>query len=284
MPGVGPVAGIGLRSIHLTEIERDRPTAGFLEVHAENYLTGSGAAAVLERLRAHYDLSVHAVGLSLGSAEGIDRRHLARVATLIGRLQPAYVSEHLSWGVTGGRYYNDLLPLPYTEEALEVVARNVDCVQQAFGRPISIENPSCYLAFAHSTMSEPEFLAELVRRTGCGLLLDANNIHVTAHNLRLDPMAWLGGLPGKAIAQYHLAGHAVNDADGEPILIDDHGSRVSDPVWRLFGEIVRRFGARPTLIEWDTDVPPLSILLDEAALARSVLTRQGSESDDARAA
>ena len=288
MPGVGPVggpvAGIGLRSIHLAEIERDRPVTGFLEIHAENYLTGSGAAAVLERLRAHYDLSVHAVGLSLGSAEGIDRRHLARVATLIGRLQPAYVSEHLSWGVTGGRYYNDLLPLPYTEEALEVVARNVDCVQQAFGRPISIENTSCYLAFAHSTMSEPEFLAELVRRTGCGLLLDANNIHVTAHNLRLDPMAWLSGLPGEAITQYHLAGHAVNDADGEPILIDDHGSRVSDPVWRLFGEIVRRFGARPTLIEWDTDVPPLSILLDEAALARSVLTRQGSESDDARAA
>ena len=288
MPGVGPVggpvAGIGLRSIHLAEIERDRPVTGFLEIHAENYLTGSGAAAVLERLRAHYDLSVHAVGLSLGSAEGIDRRHLARVATLIGRLQPAYVSEHLSWGVTGGRYYNDLLPLPYTEEALEVVARNVDCVQQAFGRPISIENPSCYLAFAHSTMSEPEFLAELVRRTGCGLLLDANNIHVTAHNLRLDPMAWLSGLPGEAITQYHLAGHAVNDADGEPILIDDHGSRVSDPVWRLFGEIVRRFGARPTLIEWDTDVPPLSILLDEAALARSVLAQQGYESGDARAA
>ena len=133
-------------------------------------------------------------------------------------------------------------------------------------------------------MSEPEFLAELVRRTGCGLLLDANNIHVTAHNLRLDPMAWLSGLPGEAITQYHLAGHAVNDADGESILIDDHGSRVSDPVWQLFGEVVRRFGARPTLIEWDTDVPPLSILLDEAALARSVLTRQGSESDDARAA
>ena len=284
MPGVGPVAGIGLRSIHLTEIERDRPTAGFLEVHAENYLTGSGAAAALGRLRAHYDLSVHAVGLSLGSAEGIDLRHLARVAALIGRLQPAYVSEHLSWGVTGGRYYNDLLPLPYTEEALEVVARNVDCVQQAFGRSISIENPSCYLAFAHSTMSEPEFLAELVRRTGCGLLLDANNIHVTAHNLRLDPMAWLSGLPGEAITQYHLAGHAVNDADGESILIDDHGSRVSDPVWQLFGEVVRRFGARPTLIEWDTDVPPLSILLDEAALARSVLARQGYESGDARAA
>jgi uncharacterized protein (UPF0276 family) len=273
-----------LRSIHLAEIERDRPTTGFLEIHAENYLTGSGAAAAVERLGAHYDLSVHAVGLSLGSAEGIDRRHLARVAALIERLQPAYVSEHLSWGVTGGRYYNDLLPLPYTEEALEVVARNVDCVQQAFGRAVSIENPSCYLAFAQSTMSEPEFLAELVRRTGCGLLLDANNIHVTAHNLRLDPMAWLSGLPGDAITQYHLAGHAANDVDGETILIDDHGSRVSDPVWWLFGEVVRRFGARPTLIEWDTDVPELPVLLDEAARARSVLMRLGGESNDARAA
>lgn len=280
----GPIAGIGLRSIHLAEIERDRPATGFLEIHAENYLTGSGAAAAMERLRAHYDLSVHAVGLSLGSAEGIDRRHLARVAGLIGRLQPAYVSDHLSWGVSGGRYYNDLLPLPYTEEALEVVARNIDCVQQTLGRPISIENPSCYLAFAHSTMSEPEFLAELVRRTGCGLLLDANNIQVTAHNLRLDPMSWLNGLPGEAITQYHLAGHAVNDADGETILIDDHGSRVSDPVWRLFSEVVRRFGARPTLIEWDTDVPPLPVLLDEAALAHSVLARPADEQDDARAA
>lgn len=284
MLAAGPVAGIGLRSIHLAEIERDRPAAGFLEIHAENYLTGSGAAAAMEKLRVDYDLSIHAVGLSLGSAEGVDGRHLARVAALIARLQPAYVSDHLSWGVTGGRYYNDLLPLPYTEEALEIVARNIDCVQQALGRPISIENPSCYLAFAHSTMPEPEFLAELVQRTGCGLLLDANNIHVTAHNLRLDPMAWLKGLPREAITQYHLAGHAVNDADGETILIDDHGSRVSDPVWRLFSEVVRRFGARPTLIEWDTDVPPLPVLLDEAALARSVLARQGSEIDDARAA
>lgn len=289
MRAAGPVAGIGLRSLHLAEIERDRPATGFLEIHAENYLTGSGAAAALERLRAHYDLSVHAVGLSLGSAEGIDRRHLARVASLIERLQPAYISDHLSWGVTGGRYYNDLLPLPYTEEALEVVVRNTDCVQQTLGRPISIENPSCYLAFEHSTMSEPEFLAELARRTGCGLLLDANNIHVTAHNLRLDPTDWLNGLPGEAITQYHLAGHAVNDADGEPILIDDHGSRVSDPVWRLFGEVVRRFGARPTLIEWDTDIPPLPVLLDEAALAHSVLAHPvlaspAGEHGDARAA
>jgi len=170
------------------------------------------------------------------------------------------------------RYFNDLLPLPCTEEALDVVAGNVGRLQDALHRPVSIENPSCYLAFAHSTLSEPEFLAELVRRTGCGLLLDVNNIVVTAHNLRLDPRDWLAGLPGAAITEYHLAGHAVNDADGETILIDDHGSRVSEGVLQLFGETVERFGVRPTLIEWDTDVPPLAVLLDEAARAGTMIS------------
>jgi len=192
------------------------------------------------------------------------------VAALVKRLQPAHVSDHLSWSVTGGRYLNDLLPLPYTEEALEVVVHNIDRVQQALGRQVSIENPSCYLGFAHSTMSEPEFLAELARRSGCGLLLDANNIHVTAHNLRLDRRDWLA-LPADAITEYHLAGHAVNDADGVPILIDDHGSRVGDSVWTMFDEVVRHFGPRPTLIEWDTDIPPLSVLLDEAGRAEHAI-------------
>ena len=156
-------------------------------------------------------------------SDGLDEAHLARVAALVKRLEPALVSDHLSWSSFGGRYFNDLLPLPYTEEALAVVVRNVQRLQEALGRQVSIENPSCYLGFAQSTLSEPEFLAELVRRSGCGLLLDVNNIAVTAHNLRLDPRDWLG-LPGEAITQYHLAGHAVNDADGETILIDDHGS------------------------------------------------------------
>jgi uncharacterized protein (UPF0276 family) len=193
------------------------------------------------------------------------------VAALVKRLEPAWVSDHLSWGMSGGRYFNDLLPLPYTEEALEVVVRNVGRLQDAVGREVSIENPSCYLGFADSTLSEPEFLSELARRSGCGLLLDPNNIVVTAHNLRLDPRDWLDGLPGPAITEYHLAGHATNDADGEPILIDDHGSRVSDGVWALFAEVVKRFGARPTLIEWDTDIPPLGVLLDEAARAAGVI-------------
>lgn len=276
-----PVAGIGLRSPHLAEIARDRPVTGFLEIHAENYLAGSPARRTIENLRRDYEFSVHAVGLSLGSAEGLDEAHLGRVAALIERLEPQLVSDHLSWSVAGGHYFNDLLPLPYTEEALAVVVRNVQRLQERLGRRVSIENPSCYLAFGHSTLSEPEFLAELARRSGCGLLLDANNVVVTAHNLRLDPMDWLAPLPAEAITEYHLAGHAVNDADGQRVLIDDHGSPVSEAVLGLFGEIVRRYGKRPTLVEWDTDIPALDVLLDEARRAERVLLAGRA---DARAA
>jgi len=261
------VAGIGLRSPHVSEIGRDRPATGFLEIHAENYLTASPALRAIERLRPDYAFSVHAVGLSLGSVDGLDEAHLSRIAALVERLEPTLVSDHLSWSVVDGRYFNDLLPLPYSEEALDVVVRNVERLQVTLGRQVSVENPSCYLAFAQSTLSEPEFLAELVRRSGCGLLLDVNNIVVTAHNLRLDAGDWLRDLPGQAITEYHLAGHAVNDADGVPILIDDHGSRVSEGVWALFDDVVKRFGARPTLVEWDTGIPALGVLLDEAARA-----------------
>jgi uncharacterized protein (UPF0276 family) len=269
---MGRPTGIGLRAPHVAQIERERPAVGFLEIHAENYLAPSPALLAVERLRADYPFSVHAVGLSLGSVEGIDERHVARVAALAKRLEPRWVSDHLSWSTAGQRYFNDLLPLPYTEEALDVVARNVECVQDALGRQISVENPSSYLAFTHSTLSEPEFLGELVRRTGCGLLLDANNVFVSAYNLGLEPRAWLDGLPAGAVTQYHLAGHAVNDADGQPILIDDHGSRVRDDVWALYGEMVARLGQRPTLIEWDTDIPSLEVLLGEAASADRIAT------------
>ena len=278
-------AGIGLRAPHLAEIERTRPATAFLELHAENYLGDAPALGTVERLRCDYVLSIHAVGLSLGSVDGLDEAHLGRVAALVDRLQPAYVSDHLAWSVIGGRYFNDLLPLPYTEEALDVVAANVQRLQDALRRPVAVENPSCYLAFSHSTMSEPEFLDTLARRTGCSLLLDVNNIAVTAHNLQLDPAAWLDGLRPETISQYHLAGHAVNDADGEPILIDDHGSRVKDIVWDLFARTLRRFGARPTLMEWDTDIPDLAVLLDEAARAESVIAGVSREAGrDTRAA
>lgn len=277
-----PVAGIGLRSPHLAEVGRDRPATGFLEIHAENHLGRSPARQAVDRLRESYDFSVHAVGLSLGSVDGLDEAHLGRVVELVKRLEPLLVSDHLSWSVHDGRYLNDLLPLPYTEEALEVVVRNLDRLQEALGRQVSIENPSCYLGFVQSTLTEPEFLSELVRRSGCGLLLDLNNIVVTAHNLRLDPRNWLKALPDEAITEYHLAGHAVNNCDGEPILIDDHGSRVGDEVWALFGDVLRRYGPRPTLVEWDTDIPALPALLDEAARAERMI--QHARADAARAA
>jgi uncharacterized protein (UPF0276 family) len=223
--------------------------------------------ALLERIRRDNELSVHGVGLSLGSAEGLDPEHLQRLKSVIDRFQPALVSEHLAWSVVDGSYLNDLLPLPYTDEALHVAARNIEQAQQALGRRILIENPSRYLRFAASVIPEQEFLAELVRRTGCGLLCDVNNIFISCHNTEGDPLQWLGGIPAGAVEEFHVAGHAVSDADGRPMLIDDHGSRVHEAVWRLLGAAIARFGKRPTLVEWDTDVPALAVLLDEAAHA-----------------
>jgi uncharacterized protein (UPF0276 family) len=260
-------AGIGLRDPHRAEIEARRPAVGFLEVHAENYLCGGPRGRALERLAADYPLSVHAVGLSLGSATGPDARHLQRVAELVERLAPALVSEHLSWSGAAGAYLNDLLPLPYTEETLAIVARNVDRVQMRLGRCVLLENPSAYLRFGHSTIPEAEFLVELAARSGCGILFDVNNLYVNAHNHGLDPLAYMRKLPTAAVGELHLAGHHVNDADGQPILIDDHGAPVAAAVWRLYGEAVRHFPQAPTLIEWDCRLPPLADLLAEAAEA-----------------
>lgn len=260
-------AGIGLRSPHLGEIHDTRPAVGWLEAHAENYMGGGPALRTLERLRRDYPLSVHGVGLSLGSADGLDAGHLERLARLVERLEPALVSEHLAWSVSGGAYLNHLLPLPYTDETLAVVSEHVGRVQERLGRAILVENPSGYLRFRDGTRSEAEFLTALARRTGCGLLCDVNNIHVTCANLGGEPDEYLAALPAEAIGEIHLAGHAVNDADGRPILIDDHGSPVAPPVWRLYERALARYGARPTLIEWDTDVPPLAVLLGEAAQA-----------------
>ena len=269
-------AGIGLRSPHVAEIQATHPAVAWLEIHAENYMGGGPALRTLEQLGHDYPLSVHGVGLSLGSAGPLDRGHLERLARLVERLEPALVSEHLSWSVTGGAYLNHLLPLPYTDEALGVVSEHVAQVQDRLGRAILVENPSGYLRFRDDTMSEADFLAALVRRTGCGLLCDVNNIHVTCANLGGDPEAYLAVLPVAAIGEIHLAGHAVNDADGRPILIDDHGSPVAPPVWRLYERALARFGARPTLVEWDTDVPPLAVLLGEAAAAARRLEAHGA--------
>lgn len=279
--GLPARAGIGLRSPHVDEVRATRPALSWLEVHPENYLGGGPAARALEAIRADYPLSFHAVGLSVGSAEGVDRRHLNRIKGLVDRFQPAMVSEHLAWSQAGGAYLNHLLPLPYTEESLAAVCRNVDEVQTTLGRRVLVENPSGYLRFAASTIPEPEFLSALAARTGCGLLCDVNNIHVTAENLGLDARAYLAALPGDAIGEIHVAGHSVNEAAGRPILIDDHGSPVSHAVWTLYEEALRRFGPRPTLVEWDTAIPPLDTLMAEArrADARLLLV-----TDDAHAA
>jgi uncharacterized protein (UPF0276 family) len=245
----------------------NRPAVPWLEVHPENYLGGGPAVRALEALRPDYPVAFHAVGLSVGCAEGVDRRHLDRIKRLVDRFEPILVSEHLAWSQHGGAYLNHLLPLPYTEESLTAVARNVDEVQAALGRRVLVENPSGYLRFAASTIPEAEFLAGLVARTGCGLLCDVNNVHVTAHNLGLDPVNYLDALPAPAVGEIHLAGHAVNDVDGQPFLIDDHGSPVAPAVWDLYAHALRRFGATPTLIEWDTAIPTLDVLIGEARRA-----------------
>ncbi|MGE0281647.1 MAG: DUF692 domain-containing protein [Rhizobiaceae bacterium] len=260
-------AGIGLRSRHVAEILTRRPTIGWLEVHAENYMGDGPAVAALELLRERYPLSVHGVGLSLGSAGGVDRDHLDRLRKVCLRFQPDLVSEHLAWSIADGAFLNDLLPLRYDNEALAIVARNIKQVQDVLKRKILIENLSAYIAFSGSTMSEAEFLAELVDRTGCGLLLDVNNVYVSAHNLDLDAKSFIDTLPVEAIGEIHLAGHAVNEVGDDTVLIDNHGSMVPPTVWSLYGYALERIGARPTLIEWDSEVPELDVLLGEAMWA-----------------
>jgi uncharacterized protein (UPF0276 family) len=271
MGGICPLppraVGIGLRGPHTAEVLATRPALGWLEVHAENYMGGGPPLAALERLRADYPLSVHGVGLSLGSAEALDGRHLQRLKRLIERFEPALISEHLSWSVAGGVYLNHLLPLPYTEETLACVARHVMQVQEVLQQRLLIENPSLYLRFAHSPIPEPEFLGALVQQTGCGLLCDVNNIYVSCANLGGAPTAYLEALPASAVEEIHLAGHAVNDADDRTVLIDDHGSPVCQAVWSLYRHALACFGPVPTLIEWDTNIPELAVLLREADTA-----------------
>lgn len=270
-PGSVPAkAGLGLRGPHVSEVVETRPPIAWFEVHPENYMGEGPALAILEKIRHDYPLSLHGVGLSLGSAEGIDRAHLARLARLVDRLTPGLVSEHLSWSVASGTYFNDLLPLPLTEEALETVARNVDAMQEGLGRRVLVENPSAYVRFRHATIPEPEFLTALARRTGCGLLCDVNNIYVSCTNFGLDADAYLDAVPADAVEEIHLAGHFHGEHQGRPLLIDDHGSRVIEPVWALYRRALRRFGSVPTLIEWDRNIPALDVLMSEAACADAV--------------
>ncbi len=265
-------AGIGLRFPHHQAVVDTRPEVAWLEVHTENYMGGGTSLRYLEAIRRDYPISLHGVGLSLGSAEGLDAGHLERVRRTVERFEPGLVSEHLSWSVVGGTYLADLLPLPMTEEALDVVRRHVEQVQAFLKQRILVENPSTYLQFRHSTIPEWEFLAKVAEHTGCGILCDVNNIYVSACNHGWDASAYIAALPPAAVGEIHLAGHAVKKLDGGRALrIDDHGSRVAPEVWALYAEALARFGPVPTLIEWDTDVPPLKVLLEEAARAAAVL-------------
>jgi uncharacterized protein len=265
--------GVGFKAEHFDAVMETRPGLGFFEIHAENYMGAGGPPhRRLEAIRERYPLSLHGVGLSIGSPGPLDRSHLARLAGVAERYQPAIVSEHLAWSTHEGAFFNDLLPLPYTDETLERVCEHIDIVQTALKRTMLLENPSTYVAFAETTMGETEFLAEIVRRTGCGLLLDVNNIFVSATNHGYDSYAYLANFPLAAVGEIHLAGSADDtDGAGFPLLIDAHNSPVRDAVWSLYAETIRRLGPTPTLIEWDNDVPEWPTLFGEACLAERAM-------------
>lgn len=261
-------AGIGLRAQHHSELLQKRPAVGWLEAHSENYFGAGGAQRQsLEQLRSIYPLSLHGVGLSLGSTDPMSRTHLQRLAHLVRQFEPLLVSEHLSWSSVDGRFTNDLLPLPYTEEALRHLVARVGHVQEMLGRRILIENVSSYLQFSHSTLTEWEFLAELANRSGCGILLDVNNVHVSARNHDFDPKVYLRLLPPAAVEEMHLAGHTARQVGERQMLIDTHNQPVCDAVWELYAFAVQLFGRVPTLIEWDADIPALDVLVAEASKA-----------------
>jgi len=276
-------AGAGLKPEHQRHVLDARPDVGWFEVHAENYMGAGGPPHhFLECVRALYPLSVHGVGLSIGSAGGMPPGHLARLKSVVDRYQPFIVSEHLAWSTHEGTFLNDLLPLPYTEATLSLVARHVDEAQTALGRRILIENPSTYLRFEGEEMPETDFLRALVRRTGCGLLLDVNNVVVSAANHGFDPRAYLEAFPYEHVGEIHLAGHAVLESDGESLFVDTHDRPVASEVWSHFRSVIAHRGVRPTLIEWDSDVPDWSDLQAEVDQAQAVLQTAGGL--DARAA
>lgn len=275
---LGPIlacAGVGLKPEHYNEILESRPAVGWFEVHAENYMGEGGAPHhYLTAIREHYPLSVHGVGLSIGADAPLDRAHLHALKQVCDRYEPGLVSEHLAWSTHDGLYLNDLLPVPYDAETLARVCEHIEEVQEALGRRMLLENPSTYIKFDGSEMSELEFLRAIVERTGCGLLLDVNNVHVSATNHAYDAVAYIDAFPHEHVGEIHLGGHADDEGDdGEPLLIDDHGSAVADIVWDLYAHTIARCGPVPTLVEWDNDVPEWRVLMDEAIRADTILSR-----------
>ncbi len=264
--------GIGLRAAHTQELMERTPALGWLEIHSENYFTnGSLQSEALRKLRGRYPVSAHGVGLSLGSAGGVDQRHLARLAKLIDWLEPVLISEHLAWSSFGGQHIHDLLPLPYIEAALEHMVSTVGQVQDRLRRRILIENVSSYVTFAGAQMPEWTFLTELARRSGCGILLDINNIDVSARNHGFDPFAYIEAIPPELVVELHVAGHSVQRFGAHEIVVDTHDCRVSPAGWCLLRHALRCYGPVPVLVEWDNALPPLATLLDEAAIVRSCM-------------
>ncbi|MBI1492477.1 MNIO family bufferin maturase [Halocynthiibacter styelae] len=268
--------GVGYKPQHFQAIMDNPAPVEWLEVHAENYMgQGGRPLAQLRALAERFAFSVHGVGLSIGSESGLDHDHLDRLKILCDWLKPAQFSEHLAWSTHDSHFLNDLLPLPYTNETLTRVADHVNQVQNHVGRRMLLENPSSYLAFAESTWEEFDFMAEISKRTGCGLLLDVNNVFVSATNLNYDPRAYIDAFPLDKVGEIHLGGHDEDeDSDGAPLLIDSHGREVVDPVWALYDYTIAKTGPLPTLIEWDTDVPDWPVLADEARRADAILNRK----------
>jgi uncharacterized protein (UPF0276 family) len=273
-------AGVGLKAEHYSDVLMSKPDIGWLEVHPENYMGAGGPPHhFLERVREHYPLSLHGVGLSIGGAGPLDRMHLTRLKALVDRYEPGLFSEHLAWSTHEGAYLGDLLPLPYTEETLTHVAAHVEQAQAALGRPMLIENPSTYVRFTSDDMSEIEFLAALARRTGCGLLLDVNNVHVSAVNHGYDPACYIDAFPMEHVGEIHLAGNTgIEDDLGEPLLIDSHDRAVGEQVWHLYTRAIGRSGPVPTLIEWDSNIPQWPALFAEAKRAEAIMQRLSSPS------
>jgi hypothetical protein len=277
-------AGVGLKAQHYEDILGERPDLGWFEVHAENYMGAGGPPHhYLEAIRRDYPLSLHGVGLSLGAAGPLDEAHLARLKAFCERYEPGLVSEHLAWSSHGGTFFNDLLPLPYTRAAVQRVSAHVARLQEALGRRILLENPSTYVAFESGEMSEIDFLAEVAARSGCGLLLDVNNVAVSASNQGFAPEDYLDAFPLQAVGEIHLAGHARDrDEAGALLLIDAHDRAVDDRVWALYARAIARGGLKPTLIEWDNDVPAWPVLLAEARSAERIMAMQASLAQEER--
>lgn len=272
-------AGVGLRLPHIEEVVATRPAVGWFEIHPENFVANPHATELLQDLARRYPISVHTVGLSVGSVGGIDRPHLRRIRALIDLIDPVLVSGHLAWSTHKGEYLNDLLPLPYDRETLDTVARHLREVQDGLGRPYLLENPSSYVGFAGSTMTEVQFLNELVDRTGCRLLCDVSNVYLSGRNMGYDARQYLDGLPAHAVRELHLGGFTSEDDEATPggqVLIDTHATPVAEPAWDLYAYAIQRFGPTPTLIEWDNEIPTLGVLLGEAEKADAIAREAGN--------